>query len=163
MKNDGSVAPKERVNIVYKSDVGDIEEMVEIPLKLMVLGDFTLRADEQPVEKRKPINIDNRNFDDVMRGQNLSMDLEVADKLTGKKDKPISVTLKFDSMEDFKPDNIAAQVPEIKKNVDLRQALLAVKGPLGNMPALRKSIQKIMDNDKERANLIKELGDLTAK
>ncbi len=158
MRNDGSVAPKERVNIMYKSDVGTAEQMVELPLKVMVLGDFTFKEDERPVEKRKPINIDNQNFDEVMRGQNLSLNLDVPDKLTGEIENSIPINLKIDTMEDFNPDNIAAQVPEMKKVVDLRQALMAVKGPLGNVPALRKSIQKIMDNEKERASLMKELG-----
>ena len=43
MPNEGSTSPKERVNIVYRPATGDVQEDVELPLKLMVLGDFTLR------------------------------------------------------------------------------------------------------------------------
>ncbi|HKT99965.1 MAG TPA: type VI secretion system contractile sheath small subunit, partial [Paraburkholderia sp.] len=42
MASDGSVAPKERVNIVYRPATGDAKAEVELPLKLLVLGDFTL-------------------------------------------------------------------------------------------------------------------------
>jgi len=34
---------------------------------------------------------------------------------------------------------------------------MAVKGPLGNIPALRKTIQESFDNDEERMKLEKEL------
>ena len=44
--SEGSVAPKERVNIVYKSSVGDQTEEVELPLKLLMLGDYTGLSDK---------------------------------------------------------------------------------------------------------------------
>ncbi|MCF4976367.1 type VI secretion system contractile sheath small subunit, partial [Pseudomonas lactis] len=45
MAKDGSVAPKERINITFKPAVGSAQEDVELPLKLLVLGDFSLRTD----------------------------------------------------------------------------------------------------------------------
>ena len=44
MSKEGSVAPKERVNIVYRPAIGDGREEVELPLRLMVMGDFTGRG-----------------------------------------------------------------------------------------------------------------------
>ncbi len=41
MATDGSVAPKERVNIVYRPATGDAQAEVELPLKLLVMGDYT--------------------------------------------------------------------------------------------------------------------------
>ena len=41
MAKEGSVAPKERVNIMYKPATGDAKEEVELPLKLLMLGDYT--------------------------------------------------------------------------------------------------------------------------
>ena len=43
MAKEASVASKERVNIFFRPATGDAKEEVELPLKLMVLGDFTLR------------------------------------------------------------------------------------------------------------------------
>ena len=45
MANEGSVAPKERVNIVYKPATGDAKEEVELPLKMLMIGDYTGRPD----------------------------------------------------------------------------------------------------------------------
>ena len=36
MAKEGSVAPRERVNIVYKPATGDAQEEKELPLKLLV-------------------------------------------------------------------------------------------------------------------------------
>ena len=64
----------------------------------------------------------------------------------------------FDNMKDFSPDSIAHQVPELDKLLELRRALLALKGPLGNVPAFRKAIQKILSDSDSRSRLMAELG-----
>ena len=86
MAKEGSVAPKERVNIVYRPATGDAKEEVELPLKLLIVGDFSLSPDERPVEDRKPINIDKDSFNEVLKAHNLKLDLNVADKISGEPD-----------------------------------------------------------------------------
>jgi Uncharacterized protein conserved in bacteria len=42
--------------------------------------------------------------------------------------------------------------------IALRDALKALKGPLGNIPDFRKKLQEIIQNDETRAKLLSELG-----
>ena len=157
--SDGSVAPKERVNIVYKSNTGDQSEDVELPLKMLMLGDFTGKAGDDTVEDRDPININKDNFDDVMGGLNLSLDMNVGNTLSeDESDDDMSVHLDIKSMKDLTPDNVARQVPELESLLEMRKALLALKGPLGNVPTFRKAIQNILNDDTSRAQMMKELG-----
>jgi type VI secretion system protein ImpB len=155
---DQSVAPKERVNIVYKSSTGDTQEEVELPLKVLMVGDYTGKPDDTPMEERKPINVDKDNFSEVMAGQNLSAAITVDDKLSGEKDASLSLNLQFKKLDDFTPEGVVNQVPELKKLLELRKALTALKGPLGNIPAFRKKIQAMLGDDAARAALMKELG-----
>ncbi len=159
MSDKGSVAPKERVNIVYKSHTGDKSEEVELPLKLLVLGDFSGKPSDEIVEERRTININKENFDDVLKGYGLSVDMNVPNKLDEKADEDdlLPVSLKMSGMKDFSPDNIVEQVPELKSLLELRKSLLALKGPLGNVPAFRKSIQKLLSDDDAREKLMREL------
>jgi type VI secretion system protein ImpB len=155
---DQSVAPKERVNITYKASVGDAQEETELPLKILMVGDYTGRTDDTPVEERKPINVDKENFNEVMAKQDLKVTVGVPDKLSGEKDASLSVNLAFKSLNDFTPEGIVGQVPELKKLLELRQALTALKGPLGNIPAFRKKIQSLLGDEKARQQLMQELG-----
>jgi len=157
MAKEGSVAPRERVNIVYKSALGDAQEEVELPLKLLMIGDYTGRADSTALEDRKPINIDKDNFNDVMRSQAIGAQVQVANKLADKEGEEMAVTLRFDTLKDFEPESIVKQVPELKKLLELRQALTALKGPLGNVPEFRKKIQAIVSDKDARERLLKEL------
>ncbi len=157
MAQEGSVAPKERVNITYKPATGVGEEK-ELPLKMMILGDFTQRADDTPLEERKPVNIDKDNFNSVMREMKLSTSMNVDNTLSGNKEDQLAVNLKFESIKDFEPEQVVNQVPDLKKLLELRTALTALRGPLGNIPNFRKKLSQIMENDGDRDRLLKELG-----
>ena len=158
MAKEGSVAPKERVNITYKPATGGAQEEVELPLKFMMMGDYTLRADDTPLEERKAIQVDKDNFNDVMRSQKLELDANVDDRLSDEEGAQMAVHLQFDTLADFNPESIARQVPELDQLLQLRNALTALKGPLGNLPAFRKKIESILADDAKRAELLKELG-----
>ena len=159
MAKEGSVAPKERINVTFKPATGGAQEEIELPLKLMVLGDFTQRADERKVEDRKPISIDKHNFDEVLGKQELSLTFAVPNRLQDEQgDDELPVQLRINSMKDFNPAAVVEQVPELKKLMELRDALVALKGPLGNTPAFRKAIESVLGDDDSRDRVLNELG-----
>lgn len=158
MAQEASVAPKERVNIVYKPATGDAKEEIELPLKLLVLGDFVNRADDRTLENREPISVDKDNFDDVLKAQKVELNMTVANKISGKEGDELGVHLGFNSLKDFEPDAIAAKVPELQKLMELREALKALKGPLANVPEFRKKVQDMVQDPGLRDRLLKELG-----
>jgi len=158
MAKESSVAPKERVNIVYKSSVGGAQAEVELPLKILMLGDYTGRPDDRPVEERKPINVDKQSFNEVMAKHELGVSATVPDRLANEPGAELAVHLKFQSLGDFGPEGVVNQIPELKKLLELRAALTALKGPLGNVPAFRKKIQALLGDSENRQRLMKELG-----
>ena len=158
MAKEASVAPKERVNIVYRPATGDAKEEVELPLRVLVMGDFTQSPDDRMLEDREPINIDKDNFTEVLKEQNISLDLTVPNKISGEPDDEMSVNLSFASIKDFEPEAIARNTPELNKLLELREALTALKGPLSNAPDFRKKLQELVKDDAARDQLLKELG-----
>jgi type VI secretion system protein ImpB len=158
MAKEGSVAPKERVNIVYKPAGGDAQAEVELPLKLTVLGDFTHRPDDRQVEDRAPISVDKDNFNEVLKAQNIKLDLVVENKLAEEQGTTMPVSLSFAGIKDFEPDAVARQVPELAELLSLREALKALKGPLSNIPDFRKKVQEAVKDDTARVQLLAALG-----
>ncbi|MFO8141234.1 MAG: type VI secretion system contractile sheath small subunit [Marinobacter sp.] len=153
---DGSVAPKERINIKYVPATGDQQAETELPLKMFVVGDFKGHAEETPIEDRKAISVDKNNLRSVMKEAGLTLATTVANKLEDNAD-DLPVNLEFQSLDDFSPDSIARQVPELKRLIELREALVALKGPLGNVPAFRSKMQELLDNEGAREKLLAEL------
>lgn len=158
MAKETSVAPRERVNIVYRPATGDAKEEVELPLKMLVLGDFTFRPDDRRVEDREPINVDKDNFNEVLKAQDINVSVTVPNKLSGEPEEEMNVTLKFESMKDFGPEAITKKTPELNQLLELRKALTSLKGPLSNVPGFRKKIQELVKDDATREQLLKELG-----
>ncbi|PKF50034.1 type VI secretion system contractile sheath small subunit [Enterovibrio nigricans] len=157
MSRDGSVAPKERINIRYVPATGDAQEEVELPLNMMVVGDFSSRADETPIEDRTPISIDKDNFNEVMEGYAPNIKVNVANRLSDEEGAQMAVDLTFKNMKDFSPESVAKSVPELNSLLELREALVALKGPLGNVPAFRKKIASVLQDEEARKKLLEEL------
>lgn len=165
MAKEGSIAPKERINVTFKPATGGAQEEIELPLKLLAIGDYTHRKDERKIEDRKPIGIDKMTFDEVLAKQELNLTLSVPNRLQEESEtEELAVQLRVNSMKDFNPASLVEQVPELSKLMELRDALVALKGPLGNAPAFRKAIEGVLGNDDSRRRVLDELGlNTTAK
>lgn len=159
MAKEGSVAPKERINITFKPAVGGAQEEIELPLKLLVLGDFTQREDLRKLEDRKPIGIDKNTLDDVLAKQALALTLSVPNRLQESAEvEELAIQVRINSMKDFNPASLVEQIPELQKLMALRDALMALKGPLGNTPSFRRAIEQALADDESRARVLAELG-----
>ncbi len=158
MAKESSIAPKERVNIVYRPSLGNAQEEVELPLKMLVLGDFTGSPDERPLEKREPVNVDKDNFNEVLKARNISLSISVPNRLADDEGDELNVRLRLETMKDFGPEAIVDQVPELKRILELREALRALKGPLSNVPEFRRKIQELIKDDATRQRLLTEIG-----
>jgi type VI secretion system protein ImpB len=158
MSKEGSVAPKERINITYVPATGDQQAEVELPLKTMVIGDFKGHGEETQLEDRKAVSIDKNTFNSVMSESNLALETAVTNRLSDDDEQSdLSIKLKFSTLDDFSPDSIASQVPELKSLIDLREALVSLKGPLGNVPEFRKRMQELLASEEDREALLSEL------
>ncbi len=156
-KKNGSVAPKERINITYVPATNGEQEEVELPLRLLVTGDLLGREEETALEDRIPVSVNKDNFNNVMAEMNLGLKMDVPNRLSEGADDTLHADLKFHSIDDFSPDAVARQIPELNKLLELREALVALKGPLGNVPAFRKQLETMLGDERARSKLAKEL------
>jgi len=154
--NKQSESPKERINVTYKPATGDQSEEIEIPYKITVLGEFNPNEEKKPVEQKKVIKVNKQNFNDVLKNQNLSLEFTVPNRMADEAS-DMTINLTIESMKDFSPENIVENVAEMKKLMQLRQSLIALKGPLGNVPAFRKAIENAISDETERQKLLDEL------
>lgn len=153
--SDGSSAPKERINITYKAKTNGQNAEIELPLKLMVMANLTGK-NEQNLEDREIVSINKINFNQVMQKLDIKTQFNVKNTLGGGAEE-LDINLKISSMKDFSPDNIAQQIPELNKLMRLREALMALKGPMGNIPNFRKAVLEALKNEKTKEQLLLEI------
>lgn len=147
--------PPARVNLFLEVAKGDAKEKVELPMRMLVMGDFTGRADSTPLEAREVINLNKDNFGDVMRSHELRVQAAVPNTLTGQDD--IAVDLKFDSMKAFEPEAVARQVPEIARLLATRNLLQDLRNRIISAADFRKQIESVIKDDAAREQLLAEL------
>lgn len=137
--------PPARVNLFLEVQEGDAKESVELPLRMLVVGDFTGRADDAPVEERDVLNVNRDNFELVMRDQELGLDLCVPDRLQGSGDE-MRVQLRMASMQDFEPDRVARQVPQLRRLLAMRNLLKDLRNRVVSTSQFRRQLEEIVQD-----------------
>ncbi|MBI4848467.1 MAG: type VI secretion system contractile sheath small subunit [Nitrospirae bacterium] len=148
-----------RVQITYDVEIGDSIEMKEIPFVVGVLADLSGKPDD-PLPKlkdRKFIEIDRDNFDKVLEGMKPRLSFQVDNKLTGD-DTKMGVELRFKSMDDFHPEQVANQVEPLRKLVEARRRLSDLLSKLDGNDKLDELLQKVIASTDSLQKLGKEAG-----
>ena len=94
------MVPPTRIGIKLEVDKDGAMEEIELPLRLLVLGDFTLSEDPTELQLRKARSINKDNFDAIMKDMNLGLSFAVPNRLAND-GSDLKVDLKFESMKDF--------------------------------------------------------------
>lgn len=149
--------PPSRVNIRYVKKTDNALEQVELPLKLLLLGDYTLRPDDTPLEERKKISVNKDNFDEVLKEQKLKLAFNVANRLSGREGDELKVDLDVDSLKAFSPDEIVRRVPELKKMLEVRELLSDLKARVITNRDFRQTLEKIVKDPRQREAIAREL------
>lgn len=149
-----------RVHITYDVEIGDAIETKELPFVLGVLGDFT-GMPEQPlprVRDRKFVEITPDNFDKVLEAMSPHLAFQVENKLSEDPDAgQLRVDLRFRSMDDFEPENVAKQVKPLRELLELRTKLSDLRGSLMGNDKLEELLLKSVADPEQLAKLKAEI------
>ena len=148
-----------RVQITYDVEIGDAIESKEIPFVVGVLSDLSGKPDEPlpKIKDRKFVEIDRDNFNNVLEGLKPRLAYRVDNKLTDD-DSKIGVELRFKSIEDFHPEQVAQQVTPVRKLVDARKRLSDLLAKLDGNDKLDEMLQEVLASTDSIESLGKEAG-----
>ncbi len=139
-----------RVQITYDVETGDDVQMKELPLVVGVMADLSAETEKpkQKLKKRKFVDIDGENFNEVMEAIEPRVELSVENKLT-EDDTKLNMALKFSEIDDFKPLSIIKQVPALNKLFEARSHLADLLGKLDGNDRLDEMLTQIVANTPE--------------
>lgn len=101
--------PKARINLKLDLHTGGASKKMELPLKLLVAGDFSNGQESAQISEREKVNITKNNFDSVLSEYSPKLNLTVKNTLSDDGGEE-NVQLTFQSMKDFTPEQVAAQI-----------------------------------------------------
>lgn len=145
-----------RVHIAY-TDPLDSEKEVELPFVMGVMSDLsgnTPGKEKAPAEERTFEKVTNATLDTFMaKTIKPGLSVMVDNKLKGGADQKMGLNLRFNSMEDFEPAQIAKQVPALKELLEARQQLADLLLYMTSKPKAQEQIKALL-NDPERLKVL---------
>ncbi|MDI9219593.1 type VI secretion system contractile sheath small subunit [Pantoea sp. EA-12] len=135
--------PKARVNIKLDVHTGGAARKMELPLKLLVTGDFSNGQEDRVLSEREKVNVNKNNFDSVLADFSPAVRLTVPDTLAGDGSEQ-AVNLTFSNMKDFEPEQVARQIPQLKAMLAMRNLLRDLKSNLLDNVTFRKELESIL-------------------
>ncbi|ELY7392061.1 type VI secretion system contractile sheath small subunit [Cronobacter universalis] len=154
--------PKARINLKLNLHTGGAQKKVELPLKLLVTGDFSNGQEPRPLSERKKIDVNKNNFDSVLSELSPAVNLTVENTLAGNGSEE-NVRLTFRQMKDFEPEQVARQIPQLKAMLAMRNLLRDLKSNLLDNATFRKELETILKDPALSDGLRAELASLAPK
>jgi len=149
-----------RVHISYDVEVGNAIEKKELPFVMGVLGDFTGQPEEPlaRLKDRKFVEITPDNFGDVLASMKPHLAFTVENKLSEDAEPgKLGVDLRFRSLDDFAPENIARQVKPLRELLELRTKLADLRGTLQGNEKLDEILRETASNEDKLKKLKSEM------
>ena len=151
--------PKARVNIKLDLHTGGAQRNVELPLKLMLMGDYSNGKEQRPLSERGKVNINKNNFDSVLAEFSPQLKFAVEDTLASDGSETC-VELDFKRMKDFEPEQVARQLPQLRAMLAMRNLLRELKGNLLDNATFRSELERILKDEALSDALRRELAAL---
>ena len=150
---------KPRVHISYEVETGGAMVKKELPFVVGVMGDFSGNPTEElkPFKDRKFVQIDRDNFDEVMDRMKPGLNIKVENTLAGDGSE-MAVDMKFASMEDFDPGNVARQVEPLNKLLETREKLKDLLTKVDRSEDLEELLEQVLQNSDQLEELKSQLG-----
>lgn len=150
---------KPRVHLTYDVETGGAAVQRELPFVVGVLGDFSGNPTKplKSLKERKFVQIDRDNFDSVMASVTPELHFKADNKITNDGSQ-MQVDLKFNSMEDFNPHNVAQQVEPLRKLLETRNKLTDLLSKVDRSEELEELLENVLQDDEQMKKLAGELG-----
>ncbi len=135
--------PKARINLKLDLHTGGASKKTELPLKLLVTGDFSNGRETAPLSEREKVSVNKNNFNSALSEFSPSVNLTVENTLAGDGSEE-NINLTFRDMKDFTPEQVARQIPQLKAMLAMRNLLRDLKANLLDNVTFRKELEKIL-------------------
>jgi type VI secretion system protein ImpB len=135
-----------RVQIDYDCEVLS-QKKRELPFVMGVLADLSGKPEEPlpALGDRKFVEIDNENFDDVLKTNKPRVAFQVDNTLTGEGKMNVDIT--FEKMSDFSPDAIAKKVEPLRKLLEARTQLANLASFMDGKDDAETLVQGLLGNE----------------
>ena len=152
--------PKSRLTLRYKTEVDGEPADITLPMRLMVVGDFSQGSSsdrEVDLDDRRVRNLDGTNTDTLMKDLGMSLNFTVDNKIDPNNEAELDIKLPIDSMKSFSPAEVAEHVPKLKGLLTLKELVAEMLTNVNNRKELNKLLNQLMSNPENKDKILADL------
>lgn len=144
-----------RVNIVLQHERQEAQQKKELPFRLLVLADFLQQSSSIPLAKRARISVNAGGLTALMQHLQPQLHLNI-DSCK----KPLAVHLRFQSLNDFKPQALIENIPALKKLAQTCGLLQELRTAMLNDKALKQKLNHALSSKQAKRQCLQQLGEV---
>lgn len=146
-----------RVQIEYDVDVHGETKNVELPFVTGVLSSLSghSQGDLPPLSERSFMEVDQNNINQRVAEIAPTLELQVDNHITG--EGSMAINLAFENIEQFRPDELARQVPALAKLLQAREQLSSLVAYMDGKVGAEDLVGRVINNQ----DLLGRLQELT--
>jgi len=148
--------PRARVNITLNLDNAGARRRTELPLKMLVMGDYSRGRAEARLRERERIAVSRDNLESVLAELAPRLRLNALDTLADDGSE-VEVDLTFESFSAFHPEQVARRIPQVNNMLAMRNLLKDLKSNLLDHGRLRRELETILGDESRSRRLMQEL------
>ncbi len=153
-----------RVNITLNISNKDAREKKELPMRLLVLANFTKSGltqskRNQSLAKQERLAVTLANYQQVLSYLNPSLQLTIPNTLKAEQSE-LTVELSFNSMQDFHPKSIVEQVPVLQRLAAMKNLLKELRSNLIDNAVFKRKLQELFQDKHNIETFQKELAEM---
>ena len=145
--------PKSRLTLRYRTEIHGQREDIELPLRLLVMGDFSgPYSKKEPLEERDILCLNGKNTAAVMEKMRIFLKVQDSDE----QEHRIPLT----NIDSFQPEEISENVSSLQSLLEGRKVLKDVLSIINNSKKFRASLMERISDQESIESIKKRLGPL---
>lgn len=148
--------PRARVNITLNLDNAGARRRTELPLKMLVMGDYSRGRAEGRLRERERVAVSRDNLESVLAELAPRLRLSAPDTLADDGSE-VEVDLTFESFSAFHPEQVARRIPQVNNMLAMRNLLKDLKSNLLDHGRLRRELETILADESRSRQLMHEM------
>lgn len=138
-----SEIPKARINLKLDVFTGRAQKRAELPLKILLAGDFSNGQERALLSERNKVNINKLNMQNVLAELAPSTIFDVK-HTDGDEETEEKINMTFRHMKDFTPEQVARQVPRLQAMLTMRNLQRDLRANLLDDASFRRELLNIL-------------------
>jgi type VI secretion system protein ImpB len=152
--------PKSRLTLRYRTEINGQPEDVQLPLRLLVAGDYSLGTSKDrkvDLDERQLRSMDGRNTDAIMKDMGIKLSFAVPNRIDPDREEDMQVEIPIEAMKGFSPEQVAQSIPKVKGLLTLKRLLEEVNSNIDNRKEFRRLISALVSNPDALSKMQEEL------